>query len=215
MRSFCGSNDHPDSVMFLQVFRLLCCYSLGKPPKGANVTGTELLETLVTANDAVGGPRKQWFSTLDTMVEFGSRTGELNEQNGPSVETIVSDECDRVSSQGSRHSHLLNHDYDVIQTSGAVQTYVTGFVARRIIRLTKCCLCIDTLKNNDPSERNKVIDLMNRFGGLIHSSDKLIHLIEILERIVLEIVGKLTVKINTPPNSAGRVRIDIVKECWM
>ena len=38
---------------------------------------------------------------------------------------------------------------------------------------------------------------MNRFGGLIHPSDKFIHLIEILERIVLDIVGKLTVKMNT------------------
>ena len=119
MRNSCGSNDHADPVMFLQVFRLLCCYSLVKPPKGAHVTGTELLETFMNANNPInsaGGSRKEWFFTLDTMVEFGNRTGELIEQKEPSIETIISGEYDRVSSRVSRHSNLLNHDYDVIQT---------------------------------------------------------------------------------------------------
>ena len=61
MRNSCGSNDHADPVMFLQVFRLLCCYSLVKPPKGPHVTGTELLETFMNAKNSInsaGGSRK-------------------------------------------------------------------------------------------------------------------------------------------------------------
>ena len=85
------------------------------------------------------------------MVEFENRTGELIEQKEPSIETIISGECDRVSSRVSRHSNLLNHDYDVIQTGGAVQAHVMGFIARRIIRLTKCCLCIDTMRHDSGS----------------------------------------------------------------
>lgn len=37
MRHACGANDHTDPLTFLQLYRLLSTYSLGKPPKGLSV----------------------------------------------------------------------------------------------------------------------------------------------------------------------------------
>lgn len=51
MRSSCGSNDHPDSVIFMQIFRLISTYSLVKPPKRSNISGGEILSSLFSVHD--------------------------------------------------------------------------------------------------------------------------------------------------------------------
>ncbi|XP_074095300.1 uncharacterized protein LOC141524981 isoform X1 [Cotesia typhae] len=53
MRSVCRCNDHPDTILFGQVFRLLCSYSLVTPPKGSNVTAGELLQSLMQSKDSL------------------------------------------------------------------------------------------------------------------------------------------------------------------
>ena len=47
MRHCCGSNDHPDSALFIQMFKLVSTYSLVKSPKGSNVSGGEILKLLI------------------------------------------------------------------------------------------------------------------------------------------------------------------------
>lgn len=51
MRSACGSNDHPDAILFIQMFRLLSAYSLVKPPRGSNIPDGTMLETLLNIED--------------------------------------------------------------------------------------------------------------------------------------------------------------------
>ncbi|GAB0088967.1 hypothetical protein DMENIID0001_034350 [Sergentomyia squamirostris] len=51
VRTACGSSDHPDSLLFIQVYRLLSFYSLVKPPKGSNVEGTDIFDCLLTESD--------------------------------------------------------------------------------------------------------------------------------------------------------------------
>jgi len=51
IRSVCGSNDHPDAILFIQMFRLLTIYSLVKPPRGSNISGGEMLKTLLNIED--------------------------------------------------------------------------------------------------------------------------------------------------------------------
>ncbi|XP_046407616.1 uncharacterized protein LOC124172243 [Ischnura elegans] len=73
MRAACGDNDHPDSVQFVQVFRLMGTYSLVKPPKGCNVSGPDVLEALLRLTDIT--PRDdRWSlyqSTLDRIIDNG------------------------------------------------------------------------------------------------------------------------------------------------
>ncbi|KAE9522727.1 hypothetical protein AGLY_016874 [Aphis glycines] len=42
LRQGCGANQHPDPLQFKQIYRLLSCYSLIKPPKGSNISGGKI-----------------------------------------------------------------------------------------------------------------------------------------------------------------------------
>ncbi|CAD6236006.1 GSCOCG00008046001-RA-CDS [Cotesia congregata] len=44
-------NDHPDPKMFAQVYRLASCFSLVRPPKGSNVSGKDLIKSLIGAKE--------------------------------------------------------------------------------------------------------------------------------------------------------------------
>ncbi|XP_044594965.1 putative mediator of RNA polymerase II transcription subunit 24 isoform X1 [Cotesia glomerata] len=74
MRSACGCNDHPDPILFGQVFRLLCSYSLATPPRGSNVTGGELLKSLMHTEESLTASsqnKKIWLDKIDSIVEAG------------------------------------------------------------------------------------------------------------------------------------------------
>lgn len=46
-----GGSTHPESTQFIQLFRLLSLYSLVKPPKGSNVAGADMLQSLLNVKD--------------------------------------------------------------------------------------------------------------------------------------------------------------------
>lgn len=46
-----GGSTHPESTQFIQIFRLLSLYSLVKPPKGSNVSGADMLQSLLNVKD--------------------------------------------------------------------------------------------------------------------------------------------------------------------
>ncbi|XP_018055762.1 PREDICTED: uncharacterized protein LOC108692123 [Atta colombica] len=46
MHSYCGSNDHLDSTLFIQIYRLILIYSLAST-KGSNIFGEEILKVLL------------------------------------------------------------------------------------------------------------------------------------------------------------------------
>ena len=67
--------------MFIKVFKLLMCYSLLKPPKGLNVSGTEILETLMTKKDsldAANSHKLELLNKLDDIMENGLLLISLN-----------------------------------------------------------------------------------------------------------------------------------------
>ncbi|KAK0169713.1 hypothetical protein PV328_010357 [Microctonus aethiopoides] len=84
MRSACGCNDHPCIMLFSQVYRLLCSYSLAIPPKGSNVTAGELLQSLMQTKDSlalVSAPKNEWLKKLDAIVEEGIADKTASNQN--------------------------------------------------------------------------------------------------------------------------------------
>ncbi|KAK3931076.1 DNA transposase [Frankliniella fusca] len=70
IRSACGSNNHPDPIMFIQVYRLLCTYSLIKPPRGSNVSGADMLETLLKLKDTFGEDASKKKVELESMIDL-------------------------------------------------------------------------------------------------------------------------------------------------
>lgn len=73
MRNACGCNDHSDVTTFLQVFHLLSTYSLIKPPRGSNVTGSEMVRSLLDFNDLT--PANNVQQELNNRLELLLRTG--------------------------------------------------------------------------------------------------------------------------------------------
>lgn len=51
VRQSCGGNSHPEPRVFAQLFRLLSVYSLVKPIRGSNITGGEMVTTLLNLED--------------------------------------------------------------------------------------------------------------------------------------------------------------------
>ncbi|XP_074113597.1 uncharacterized protein LOC141536771 [Cotesia typhae] len=74
VRSACGCNEHPDPILFGQVFRLLCSYSLVTPLKGSNVTAVELLQSLMETKESLlitKDKKLKWLEKIDTIIEDG------------------------------------------------------------------------------------------------------------------------------------------------
>ena len=117
MRHCCGSNDHPDSALFIQMYKLVSTYSLVKPPKGCNVSGGEIMKALVDIKDiqAVSERKEKWEAQIDTILDKGLNTD------------VIIDATKMME----------DHDYFQCSTSDYVLAYVAGFVARKGTRFAK------------------------------------------------------------------------------
>lgn len=212
MRYSCGSNDHPTPQQFGQVFRLYCCNAMIKPPKGSNVTGVELLQTLMKTEDTLETshePRVEWLKKIDEMLENAVPIDDLwNDNSSNNISGIIASEedlnnqseessIDLKSSEQSNQSTLRtdgcleDHDYDVVSTSKEVQAYMAGYIVRKLKLKCKCSLCLNTLQLSDDevNSRDRFIDLMEKYGGLSRASDDLFKLTEQLEAAFLHVVG--------------------------
>ncbi|CAD6223766.1 GSCOCG00011762001-RA-CDS [Cotesia congregata] len=81
VRSACGCNEHPDPIIFGQVFRLLCSYSLVTPPKGSNVTLVELLQSLMETRESLRlskDKKVKWLEKIDSIIDSGFTEDERN-----------------------------------------------------------------------------------------------------------------------------------------
>ncbi|XP_074110938.1 uncharacterized protein LOC141535065 isoform X2 [Cotesia typhae] len=298
MRNVCRCNDHPDTILFGQVFRLLCSYSLVTPPKGSNVTAGELLQSLMQTKEsltAANALKKNWLADIDSIIENGiannksSSLEDINADKDPSNWSVAKkpfdsvldeDSDDDITSIGESYDssflrrpfdsildedsedednnatneHLYqdndyplydsldcnstsvneyedntylsqggeeaedeeeedpdfrddphyHHDYDVVSTSDEVVAYIAGYMARKVQRFSRCYDCIETLRSDNPSKRDKMIELMSN-GELTFPSDDLFKLIKKLEKIVLTVVGTKTVKVNTMHQILNRI----------
>lgn len=165
MRSACGSNDHPDSVLYIQMFRLISTYSLVKPPKGSNVSGGEMLETLMTLEDVTEHVSKKskisWEDSMDRILDQGIHCDDLKE--------IIEKTPDNPN------------DFII--------TYISGYVGRKAIHFSTCQNCQNSLKFNNFEEinRNKVLEVRSR-GELLASSNGLYELISTLESVIVKTI---------------------------
>lgn len=110
IRGCCGSHDKPDPLLFIQIYRLLSFHSLVKPPKGSNVDGVEIFDTLLCAKDnTLNNSKEEWKTVLEEIIQRG--------ENNPEEYDV-------------RHAH----DYNVIGINNNALAYFAGFVARKIVK---------------------------------------------------------------------------------
>ena len=173
IRSHCGTHDHPNSVMFIQIYRLLSEYALIKPPKNTNVGsyGETVAHTLLdlksisTANTENEDKKTNFYLMLDEVVDAGVPFSNLSE---------------------------------IIDIPHAVH-YFAGYIARKAITFTECHLCIQTLISDKNEEMNSesLIALRDKFNVLIYPSAALGQMTTVVENVILETVSDGVVR-NTP-----------------
>lgn len=179
-RGACGSNDHPDSNLFIQVFRLISTYSLIKPSKGSNTVGDEILTTLIQGSEIIQQTEKY-------SAEFATRLNSIME-NSVWFTDISAEEV------------VLDHDYSV-DRSDLLIAYFAGYMARKSTRFSKCVECHEKLKIKEPTGKDKLRVLLSH-GQLIYTSELLFQLTKTLETTFLQVVQLQTLNIKTILNVA-------------
>lgn len=182
MRESCGANSHPDTNLFLQMYRLVSTFSISRPPKRSNVSSSEILYVLLGIRNLEESNewREQWENKLDTILDKGN-----------------------VSILSDKENIDKEHDYLWSQPSQYI-SYMAGYVARKaIMRFCKfvdgktqvsCEDCVVTLilpTNESIPENHKFIEIKSR-GFLKHPSKELVSLITSIENAIMEVVqGRL------------------------
>lgn len=188
MRNACGCNDHPDSSLFIQTYKLISTYSLVKPPKGSNVSSAEIMQVLLSIKDIKNTEERkdQWNAQIDTILDKGCQLNLLTD-------------AARI---------MEEHNYFHCSTSDYVLTYVAGFVARKGNRFAKykvdnkyifCDKCDSSLhlgQGEIVSDNYKLIELKSK-GHLSKPSKQLLDLITILEKSTLDVVQFNNINANT------------------
>ncbi|KAH0549860.1 hypothetical protein KQX54_015363 [Cotesia glomerata] len=123
-----------------------------------NVSGDNLLKNLMKPDEVLSSSnhdRESWLQKMDAILE-GTE---------PQVEDSSIDE---------------DHDYNEVVTSDVVQSYIAGYLTRKMQKIVKCSDCLITLRMNAVDgqrlQRNDVINKMNLFGGLMYASYELFEL---------------------------------------
>ena len=188
MRHCCGSNDHPDSDLFIQMYKLISTYSLIKPPKGSNVSSNEVIQVLLSIKDIpeINERQEKWNAEIDSILDKGLNVN------------AISDAAEL----------LEEHDYFQCSTSDYVLAYISRFVARKGSRFARfknkkdnsiCENCLTSLRfgtNEMASETYKLIQIKSK-GYLIEPSIELFNLISILERATLKVLNTQSIDAET------------------
>lgn len=166
IRGCCVAFDKPDPLLFIQVYKLLTFYSLVKPPKGSNVEGLEVFETLLNEKDtAVNENIKQMSETLNKIIERGENNNE-------------------------QYSVKRVHDYNVVSVNQFVQAYFSGFLCKKVETWTNCINCLSTITKTEGNlERDGMINKLTK-GYLKYPSEKMFNLLSKLDLAILQTVGE-------------------------
>lgn len=149
-----------------------------KPPKGSNVQGVELLESLIctSVDKASDNYDYAWRDDLHNIIEqqieknSAAKVGEPNSADAMNYSLLEAE-----------------HDYDVAVTPEHVQAYYSGFLAQR--KASNCDDCIKSMQSETSSgTRDRLIDSRNR-GSLAYPSQNLFDLLSFLELAILETIG--------------------------
>ncbi|KAK3919697.1 Transposable element P transposase [Frankliniella fusca] len=168
VRQSCGGNTHPEPRVFAQLFRLLSIYSLVKPVRGSNITGGQMVTTLLNLED-------------------------LNTKTKEERKDALSKKIDEIISNGENLEDIpelmehVDHNYIGETIDEFALAYVGGYVARHAKKY--CHGCDDCLKSlrkteGEATDVDMFIKLKSK-GYLTYPSDTLIHLLHQLEQKIV------------------------------
>ncbi|KAK3916666.1 Thymidine phosphorylase, partial [Frankliniella fusca] len=156
--------------MFINVYRLLMTYSLIKPPRGSNVTGGQVMDTMLQLKDIKGEDDKI------RKLELQERIDELLDS-----EIEIPEELE-----------LGTHEGLTASVDSYALTAFGGYVARKVRQIkpvSECTECQRMLLQEDEFlERESLLAIRTR-GGLLRPSQKLFELLVKLEEAVMTVAS--------------------------
>lgn len=116
IRQAAGSNDHPNSPTFLQLYKLLTVYSVIKPPKFGNCTVTEQ------------PPPRMMVSLQDLKTAYGQKS----EAKSTKYRREIQEKLDEILRYDDWEADDIiestpDHDYILSPILDCIIYYVTGF----------------------------------------------------------------------------------------
>ncbi|KAK3932916.1 Transposable element P transposase [Frankliniella fusca] len=162
-----GPSSHPDPLQFIQIYRLLSVGSLIKPPRGSNITGADMLQSLLSANDIFE------VEALERKIRFEQ------ELENPLDSGEIIDEIDRALGDHTYHQEEKLDDFALRPFAG---------YARRTSTAKDCDECFKSLcaPEGQPLQAHDAITHAKSKGHLLIVSDDLYKLVRTLEVVVLQ-----------------------------
>lgn len=211
VRGICGSNDHPDSIIFGQMFRyllsfctlvapvracivllmfshdfrLLSMYSLVKTRKGSNVDDKgHLLSTLLTVTDT--------FGKKETVSD------EIKGQWHKALDSIVEEGLDSSSDDESKELMELPEDRKE-KVFRALIAFISGYFVRHSQKWNKCSRCHQSNVSDKLNQNHPDFELINflTLGYLKYPSVTFLTLLQQLETIVMRVVAEESIHSGT------------------
>lgn len=137
------------------MFRLLSTYALVRPPRGSNVSGGELLETIVNMRDIMSEQNNQ------KKIEFEQK-----------IDSILDNNAGEVS---VNYLNLEDHDYATLSINEDALTVLSGYVARKMKKTNpakncgECSTVLCAPEFCEKNEREKLLSLKSRGYLLVPS----------------------------------------------
>ena len=168
IRSVGGNSDHPDSIKFPYLFKLLSTYSLLKPPKGSNVSNDEMFSTfcdLTKTNKVLKDDNEKltahhiWQLAMDHGA--GAFEGDLQAY-------------DRILNE------FDNEDRQTVEC-------FAGYVAKEATKFTSCETCLLSLRR-DKCNDETLLSKRDHYNVLVAPALSLPKLLLYLEKIINEVI---------------------------
>ena len=168
-----GNDDHPDSIKFMYLFKLLSTYTLLKPPRGSNVKNEEMFATFsdVMSANSVMNPKEE-------VVTFSGRD----------IWSFIKDhgaEIDETDRDIETYNDIVN---DLKESEYFKAEHMAGYVVKKSCRFTKCKACIASLMG-DREAAGIHLSRKDKFGALHVPSPDLTALLCYLEKKMNAQVG--------------------------
>ena len=113
IREASGSNDHPATPTFIQLYKLLSVYGILKPPKRGNcsIDFTESPELVISVTDIKKCFQKPESRSKEKITEMTEIINKILEQNDWEADDVFS---------------FVEHDYSLLDALKCIIYYATG-----------------------------------------------------------------------------------------
>ena len=170
-----GTNDHPCTPTFLQLYKILSAFSILKPPKLGNCTPS-----------SSGAPKS--IITISRLKElYKTKKVSAFEEIKKNLKVIVEDE----NSDFNDFINMTEHDYALPEILDSLLFYTTGSVSCNIQKRVECQNCLSAfLSTTNVAEDTSIFSfqqLPQSFEAFLNPKKEMLHPNILMYKLVIQI----------------------------